>query len=61
MIDQFMRAEDVAEYLHVSTSYAYKLIRELNQELKDKGFITIPGRICKDYLFKRLYQAGKEN
>ena len=38
MGQQFMRVEEVAEILDVSTSYAYKVIRELNEELKRKGF-----------------------
>lgn len=33
MGQQFMRVEEVAEILDVSTSYAYKVIRELNEEL----------------------------
>ena len=40
MGQQFMRVEEVAEILDVSTSYAYKVIRELNEELKRKGFIN---------------------
>lgn len=38
MGQQFLRVEEVAEILDVSTSYAYKVIRELNEELKRKGF-----------------------
>lgn len=34
---KFMRAEEVAEVLEVSTSFAYKVIRQLNNELKAKG------------------------
>ena len=33
--------EEVAQELSVSKPYAYKLIRQLNEELKAKGFITI--------------------
>ena len=33
----FMRVEDVAEEMGVSVSYAYKLIRKLNKELKATG------------------------
>lgn len=40
MGQQFLRVEEVAEILDVSTSYAYKVIRELNEELKRKGFIN---------------------
>ena len=40
--------------------YAYKLIRQLNEELKAKGFITITGRVNRQYFYERLYGAGKE-
>lgn len=40
----FVRAEEVANELGISKPYAYKLLREMNEELKQKGFITIPGR-----------------
>ena len=33
MLNQFMRAEEVARELEVSKSYAYKLIQQLNAEL----------------------------
>ena len=57
MANQFMRADEVAKKLGISRSYAYKLIRQLNQELKERGFLTIAGRINRDYLRERLYTA----
>lgn len=45
MDNKFIRAEEVAQELSVSKPYAYKLIRQLNEELKAKGFITITGRV----------------
>ena len=41
----FMTVVDVMEYLEVSESKAYRIIRLLNKELKDKGYIVIPGRV----------------
>ena len=38
MENKFIRVDEVAKELDVSTSYAYKLIRQLNNELKAKGF-----------------------
>ena len=60
MENRFIRAEEVADELGVSKPYAYKLIRQLNEELKDKGFITIAGRVNRQYFNERLYGAGKE-
>ena len=41
MENKFIRVDEVADELGVSRPYAYKLIRQLNEELKGKGFITI--------------------
>lgn len=38
MKNRFICAEEVAQELSVSKPYAYKLIRQLNEELKAKGF-----------------------
>ena len=57
MANQFMRADEVAKELGISRSYAYKLIRQLNQELRERWFLTIAGRINRDYLRERLYTA----
>ena len=60
MENRFIRADDVARELDVSKPYAYKLIRKLNEELKAKGFVTIAGRVNRQYFYERLYGAGKE-
>ena len=60
MDNKFIRAGEVAQELSVSKPYAYKLIRQLNEELKEKGFITIAGRVNRQYFYERLYGAGKE-
>ena len=59
MKNRFICAEEVAQELSVSKPYAYKLIRQLNDELKAKGFITISGRVNRQYFYERLYGAGK--
>ena len=56
---RFMRASEVAKELSVSTSFAFKIIKQLNAELKEKGYITIPGRINHQYFYERLY-GGKQ-
>ena len=52
---RFMNVDDVAEYLGVSTSLAYRVIQQLNKELKAKGFITISGKISRAYFEKKVY------
>ena len=46
--------------LDVSKPYAYKIIRQLNEELKAKGFITIAGRVNRQYFNERLYGAERK-
>ena len=49
----FMRVDEVAEELGVSKSYAYKIVQKLNAELKAQGFLTISGRINKQYFLEK--------
>ena len=61
MKNRFICAEEVAQELSVSKPYAYKLIRQLNEELKEKGFMTISGRVNKRYFIERTcYGAVKK-
>ena len=38
--ERFVKAEEVARELGISKPYAYKLVREMNEELKQKGFMS---------------------
>ena len=40
----FVTAGEVAQELGVSKPFAYKLVRQMNEELEEKGLITIAGR-----------------
>ena len=60
MENRFIRVNEVAEELDVSKPYAYKLIRQLNEELKSKGYLTIAGRVNRQYFMERLYGGGKD-
>lgn len=51
----FITAAEMAEMLGISKPYAYKIIRQLNEELEEKGFITIPGRVSKKYFEEKFY------
>lgn len=59
MENKFIRVDEVAQELSVSKPYTYKLIKKLNDELREKGFITIAGRINRQYFYERLYGTGK--
>ena len=61
MNNNFMRAEDVAEVLGVSKSFAYKVMQKLNDDLKKQGYVTIAGRINKQYFMEKLCYRGKDD
>ena len=54
----FLRVDEVAEELGISISYAYKVIRKLNAELKNMGYLTIAGRINKKYFIEKVCYGG---
>lgn len=56
----FMKVQDVADELGISKSYAYKIVQQLNEELKAQGFITISGRVNKQYFLERVCYGTAE-
>lgn len=61
MDNRFIRVDEVAAELDVSKPYAYKLIRKLNEELKGKGFLTIAGRVNRQYFNERFFGTERMN
>jgi hypothetical protein len=56
----YLTVDDVAQALKVSKSFAYKVIRNMNAELKEQGFFTMSGRINKQFfLEKTQYNPNK--
>lgn len=55
----FVTAADVSKELGVSSAYAYRLIRKLNEELSKKGFMTIAGRVSRRFFEEKFYGMGK--
>jgi Mn-dependent DtxR family transcriptional regulator len=54
---RFMNAADVADYMGVSKPMAYKIIRKLNDELAEQGYITIAGKISRLFFEQKVYGA----
>ena len=51
----FYNVEDVMTMLMISKSHAYKIIRELNQDLKAQGYMTITGKVSCQYFDEKFY------
>ena len=48
-------AEEVAESMGISIGYAYKLLRKLNKELADQGYVTVAGKKPRAIWEKKYY------
>ena len=60
--NNFMRVDDVARELGVSKSYAYKVVQKLHGELKEKGYLTVSGRVNRKYFMEKFcYGNGERN
>lgn len=53
----YMNAAEVAEAVGVSKPTAYKIIKALNEELTNKGYITVSGKVSEKYFRERYYGA----
>ena len=51
----FVTADTVAKDFGVSKGYAYRLIREMNRELKAQGYLTVAGRVSKKYYLETVF------
>ena len=53
----FIKVKEVADILGVSESYAYKLVRKLNEQMRAEGYkgSIIRGRIDRIYFYQQFY------
>ena len=54
----YYSAAEIAQMLGVSMGKAYKILREMNQELAAKGYLTIAGKIPVEYFNEKWYGAA---
>lgn len=52
---KYLKAEDVALYMDISIPMAYKIIRQLNNELVAQGYLVVAGRVNRAYFEKKIY------
>ena len=60
MTKRVYTANELAEVLGVSISKSYAYIRQMNEEPKQKGFLTISGKIPVAYANERFFGLNKE-
>ena len=52
---RFLNVNDGAVYMDVSVPKAYKIIRTLNAELNEKGYITVAGKVNRLFFEEKIY------
>lgn len=54
----YINDQELSKHLGVSTSRAYRIIRQLNDELKEQGYLVIAGRIPTKYFEQRWFSGN---
>ena len=57
---RFFFVNEVAEELGISIPFAYRIIRQMNEELAKTGCITIAGRIDRKFFHEKFYGTRSE-
>lgn len=60
MSRQTYGARELSDLLGVSESMGYKLIRQMNTELAQKGFLTCRGKVPRAYVEERFFGVRAE-
>ena len=60
MANYMLTAPDIAEMLGVSKAKAYELIRSLNNELRNSGYIIVAGKIPRAYWETKFYSGSRD-
>ena len=59
MQKQFVTAKEVAEIMGVSEGKAYSVIRQLNAQLNEKGYLTISGKVSRKFFEEKCLYGEK--
>lgn len=51
----YVNADELSRMMEISRGHAYKIIRQLNDELAEKGFIVVAGKVSRRYMEERCY------
>lgn len=57
---QVLTAKDISEICGISESKSYQIIRQLNEELDKKGYLTFRGRVSRAFFYEKMYGMKEE-
>lgn len=60
-MSEMIGIEEIMKELDISKQKGYKIIRQLNKELEEEGYITLPSKVPRSYWRKRFYCENKTN
>lgn len=58
-MSQFIDAKEIASVMEISISKAYEIIRELNSELKEMGYLVVRGKVSRAYFQEKCLYKKK--
>ncbi len=56
---QFVTAKEIAEVMGVSVGKAYGIIRELNAQLREQGYLTVAGKVNRRFFEEKCLYGAK--
>ena len=55
-----VNAHEVSQLLGVSQSKAYQILKKMNDDLREDGYLTIAGKVSRAYFNEKWYGASNE-
>lgn len=55
MRDMYVYADEIMQTLGISRTMAYRIMKQMNEELKKQGYIVIAGRVPRKLLVEKMY------
>ena len=56
----YYSAQEIADMLDISKGSAYRIVKKLNEELEEQGFLVIQGKVSSIYFAERWYGGTGE-
>ena len=50
----YLTADEAAKMMGVSKSHVYKVMRQMNKELKEMGYLVVSGKVNRKYFMERV-------
>ncbi|MCS5421891.1 MULTISPECIES: transcriptional regulator [Psychrilyobacter] len=57
---ELLTVKEVEKICKVKQGRAYRLMKEINDEMKEKGYLVIRGRVNSSFLYEKLGLGGND-